>query len=148
MLSKECKDLNTIAMSMAHTSKSNRLELKKPLSLGPQHRESAGDGMARMVYGNGSTVPGTPCDGLAHGRHYVLVLGSLLHCLSATRVAKRVIHLFWQKKNWVHKEQKSTLAAGARILQIQQKQTHRPRATYRLRTTRSGEIQTCEYKDR
>lgn len=38
--------------------------------------------MLRAVHGDGGVVPGTPRDGLADGVRYLLVLGSLLHCLA------------------------------------------------------------------
>ena len=76
----------------ARTSQAHSLELEKTISLGPRHRESAGDRMLHVIHSNGSTVPGTPHNRLTNGIDYLLVLGGLLYCLAAARAPKEVSH--------------------------------------------------------
>jgi len=74
----------------ARTSQAHSLELEKTISLGPRHRESAGDRMLHVIHSNGSTVPGTPHNRLTNGIDYLLV--GLLYCLAAARAPKEVSH--------------------------------------------------------
>ena len=76
----------------ARTSQAHSLELEKTISLGPRHRESAGDRMLHVIHSNGSTVPGTPHNRLTNGIDYLLV--GLLYCLAAARAPKEVSHSY------------------------------------------------------